>query len=112
MVLVAHGHAGTHWCSEVLPADALFMRKDFIKSPLGSDLLSFLEVSFYFCYPVFKVARPFLCSTPALCLQQGLHSSVALRDEIWPRFLYQEKTVNYPEISNQQTYSKFFKLFP
>lgn len=66
------------------------MRKDFIKSHLGSDLPSFLQVSSYFCYPVFQVTRAFLCSTPALCLQQGLRSAVAVRGEIWPRFLYQE----------------------
>lgn len=36
-------------------ADALFMSKDFIKSPLGTDLLSFFQISSYFCYPVFKV---------------------------------------------------------
>lgn len=90
MALVTHGHTGTHRCSEVLPADALFMRKDFIKSHLGSDLPSFLQVSSYFCYPVFQVTRAFLCGTPALRLQQALHSTVAVRGEIWPCFLYQE----------------------
>lgn len=67
---------------EVLHTDAFFMSNDFIKSPLGADLPSFFQISSYFDYPGFKDTRPFLCSILALCLEQGLCSSVALRDEI------------------------------
>lgn len=49
----------SHWWLVVMlgptGADALFMSKGFIKSPSGTDLLSFFQISSYFCYPVFEV---------------------------------------------------------
>lgn len=53
--LVARGHAGTCWGSEVLCAEALFMSKGFIKSPLSAARLSFFQILPFFRYPVFKV---------------------------------------------------------
>lgn len=76
MTLEASGHAGTYWgCagtywSGILCAEVLFMRKDFIKSPLSAVLPDFVL---------------FLLSSLQTYLP--LPGSVALTDEIWQHFL-------------------------